>query len=247
MITLLSDTFAPTTSTIGFLGVPLEVAADGLVDWRRRLHQQVDSRAVRGPLTVLIQELEPLTGGVRPRELLVATNSPEWTAYLDCGIGGTDADPTIGYLAEKLLCNGVVASSIPHTYGTSLEEPGRYGGVQLSIYGPVKTDDFLNRVRVISAIHDGQRWQFDAEGVVQEFEQVEAYRSRKVRDRFTSHMLAEYCAALGLQPFDSDFYKDRGILVENNVEVPQAGKILSIAETQKWLGIRPGVAPSVQG
>ncbi|WP_205649263.1 hypothetical protein, partial [Schaalia canis] len=41
-----------------------------------------------------------------------------------------------------------------------------------------------------------------------DFEDRGAYESRRVVDRFTPAMLVEYCAALGLRPFDEDFYAD---------------------------------------
>jgi hypothetical protein len=43
----------------------------------------------------ILHRLEPLIGGARPRELLVAAG--EWTAYFDCLVQGTDAVSAIGH------------------------------------------------------------------------------------------------------------------------------------------------------
>ena len=90
----------------------------------------------------------------------------------------------MGYLSRTLQCQGVVVVSVPHTVGTSLETPGRLGGVQFELHGPLQTD-FLNYVRTISVTHDGSKWRFDANGTVQAYEQTERYTARKVRDGFT--------------------------------------------------------------
>jgi hypothetical protein len=71
------------TSHIGYIRVPLDTAAAGLSEWRRRLYPRADTRPVRGSRSDLVGHLEPLTGGSRARELLIATRNPEWTAYLE--------------------------------------------------------------------------------------------------------------------------------------------------------------------
>lgn len=246
MITLLSERFAPITSRSGFLEVPLEVAAEGLRAWRQQLHGRAKAVPVGGILAEMLGHLPPLTGGVRPRELLVGTARDRWTAYFDCGFQGTDAVSTVGYLAEALKCQGLALDSTPHTLGTGLETPGRYGAVQFELFGPLQTD-FLNYVRTISAAHDGSRWCFDADGAVQAFEHPDRYQARTVRDKFTSEMLAEYAAALGVRPFDESFYADRGVLVETHQKVPRKGRSMSLADTQQYWGIVPGVADRIPG
>ncbi|MEU4602973.1 hypothetical protein AB0F43_08350 [Kribbella sp. NPDC023972] len=246
MITLLSDQYAPTTSRFGFLEVPLEVAGEGLLAWRRQLHGRAKATPVGGSLPELLDRLPPLTGGVRPRELLVGTVGDRWTAYFDCGFQGTDAVSTVGYLSENLKCQGVALDSTPHTLGTSLETPGRYGAVQFELFGPLQTD-FLNYVRTISASHDGSRWRFDESGTVQAFEETDRYQARKVRDKFTSEMLAAYTAALGIHAFDENFYAGQGLLIETKVKVPRGGKSMSLEDTQKFWGIVPGAADRLPG
>jgi hypothetical protein len=82
---------------------------------------------------------------------------------------------------------------------------------------------------------------------VQAFEQTDRYLARKIRDRFTSETLAAYAAELGLRPFDEDFYSDRGVLIETRQKVPKEGKVMSLADTQHFWGIVPGVADQIPG
>jgi hypothetical protein len=106
------------------------------------------------------------------------------------------------------------------------------------MFGPLSTD-FLNYVRTISVVNDGSRWRFDANGTVQDFEDQAAYARRKVADRFTSEMLVDYAAALGLSAFDPDFFPGPSVLVTNPAVPPIGAKVLSLRETQHWIGIIP--------
>ena len=73
------------------------------------------------------------------------------------------------------------------------------------VYGPEKTH-FLNYVRSIAALNDGGRWTFEESGTPFPFEETGLYRARRIKDRFTLDMLKHHLAALGLRPFEEDFY-----------------------------------------
>lgn len=235
--TVEGDSFAPVTSAMGFLRAPLRVVAQGLAEWRQRIHGSVQVEHRDGSLFANVPVLEPLTSGVRPRELVVATQNSEWTALFDNGVQGGDPVSTVGYLASALGVQGTVVVSVPDVP----EGPGRrprYGARQLEMFAPTATD-FLNCVRTISLTRDGSRWRFDANGAVQSFEDTEAYEQRKVVDRFSATMLVEYCAALGLRPFDSDFLSGPCVLVRNPATPPQNALVLSLRDAQERLGITP--------
>lgn len=236
-VTLLGDLFAPVTSAMGFLRAPLGEVADGLTSWRRDIHGSAESVRLDGGLRGNVSALEPLTGGVRPRELVVATGNPEWTAIFDCGVQGGDPSTTVGFLARTLRAQGVTVVSIPDV-PADVGQPERYGARQFEMFGPVATD-FLNYVRTVSLVRDGSRWRFDANGTVQDFEHIEAYRRRKVAERFTPSMLVEYAAALGLDPFNEAFFPGPCVLVSNPAVPPPGAVVLSIHDAQRWAGIVP--------
>lgn len=245
VLTLLADRFAPSTSAIGFLRLPLPAAAEGLAGWRRQLHGRVEVTNLSGDLPSMLRFLEPLTLAAAPKELLIQT-AGEWTAYFGGSALGTDAVSTIGYLAGSLRCQGLAIAAVPHTWGTGLETPGRFGAVQFQLFGPEQTE-FLNYVRTISVTADGNRWRFDANGAVQEFERTEAYSARRIRDRFTSEMLAQYCRALGVEPFAEEAYGPVGVRVASAMRLPPHTAHLTFAQAQARLGIVPGVAEDVSG
>jgi hypothetical protein len=80
---------------------------------------------------------------------------------------------------------------------------GRYGSVPFELVGPELTNH-SNYIRAISATNDGGKWVFVETRDPLPFEQVGAYKARRVRDRFTSEMLADYCRALGVHVFESE-------------------------------------------
>ena len=55
-------------------------------------------------------------------------------------------------------------------------------------------------------VNDNGRWAWEERGEPQLFEQPEHYKARRIRDRLTVAILAEYAGKLGLRPFDASFY-----------------------------------------
>ncbi|WP_433380778.1 hypothetical protein ACQPZX_15920 [Actinoplanes sp. CA-142083] len=230
---LLGESLAPLTSRIGFLEAPVNEVAKSLREWLENLRRQVRVTSFEGGLQENALRLQPLISGAAPRDLVVATRNPRWTAVLDCLYQGGNQVTTVGYLARTMRVQGLVVSSISDSRGAP-GVPQRFGARQFELFAPIETD-FLNYVRTISVIREGERWRFDAAGTVQDFEDEAAYARRKIADRFTEDMLADYCAALGLHPFDDDFYPGPSILLETDEPVPHGAYALSLAEARrKW-------------
>lgn len=244
MRTLLSERFAPVTSAIGFLELPLEQALQELSLWTRSLYSAVSIERLSGGLATLLPRLEPLTGGSRPRELLVEVG-PRWTAYFDCSLRGTDAVSAIGHLSRTVPCQGVAIRCVPRVPASG-SRPPRFGSVQFELFGPLQTA-FLNYVRTVSVTFSGSKWEFCATGTEQAFEERDAYRSKRVRDRFTSEMLERYCRAIGIDPFVAESYGPNAVLLESAVPPALGGSVMTIAETQRWIGIEPGAADELPG
>lgn len=234
-LTLAGDRWAPVTSRIGFLRAPLDDVADQLRQWRTNIYGSADLQRLDGGLAENILRLEPLTGGVRPRELLVATQDKNWTAIFDCGVQGGDQVTTVGYLARIMLAQGIVVNSIPDRRATAAL-PDRYGARQFELFSPLP-GQFLNYTRTVSVVRTGSRWRFDANGTEQDYEDIEAYTRRTIADRFTPEMLEHYAAACGLRPWDLEFYPGPSALIANPATSPPQGWQLSIADAQARYGI----------
>lgn len=246
MKTLLNDRFAPITSSIGFLRLDIDAVVMSLTEWRRNVVPGgVNSEELNGGFPECLHALEPLTGGVVPRELLVEA-SDGWTAYFDCSLRGTDAATPIGYLSRTVRCQGLAITAVPHTIGLRGVKNGQMGSVQFEMFGPRQTE-FLNYVRTIALSYEGSRWVFETNGAEQWFEELDAYTSRKIRDRFTTEMLERYCKALDLDVFDAAAYGPRAVLICSRVEVPAGGYVMTLDEVQQWLEIVPGQVDQVPG
>lgn len=103
MLSLLGDRFAPITWSIGFLEASIDAVSTALTAWRERLYGACEVRDLAFPDS--LGQLEPLTTAARPRELLVEAGT--WTAYFDCSLRGTDAEPVIGHLSQTMGCTEV--------------------------------------------------------------------------------------------------------------------------------------------
>jgi hypothetical protein len=88
----------------------------------------------------------------------------------------------------------------------------------------------------VAAVEDEGRWEWVATGTAQPFEDVAAYRRRRVRDRLTPDMLASYGEALGLRPFDETFYHPVGHLVEN-VGITAPIRTETLEQARAWHGL----------
>jgi hypothetical protein len=238
MLTLASDALAPTTSEIGFLNRPLVDTIDALRTWRAELGDRVTFTPVQGTLAEMVRRLEPLTTLVRPRELVVQTANPSWTAYFDCSANGTDPVSFVGYLSRTLHSRGLIVTAIPDTFRIGRPGSGRLGAVVMELYGP--EGDVLNFIRAISLTNQGPRWKFEAVGVPQDFEDESSYSARRVRDRFTSAKLNSYCEQLGLSPFDMSFYGREGSLLLTDGPLPDGVTQLTLEQAQDRKGIKPG-------
>lgn len=126
---------------------------------------------------------------------------------------------------------------MPDLVGTPGAPEAPFGAIEFILLGPLPTD-WLNYVRSIAATHQDSRWEFTATGTVQPYEDLAAYRRRRVVDRFTPQMLAAYCAELGVRPFDASFYGPRSLLLTSPSPGIENGMVVPLAEAQRLQGIR---------
>ena len=223
---LLDDRFAPITFSIGFLEAPFTSVIDADSAWRSAIGNY-PTRPLAGDLPELLSALLPLTGPLA-RHLWVEA-SDGWTAYFDNFINGGDPWGTIVQLSTSLGCRGVMCTCVPAT-------PTTYGGTRFDLYGQAPTMSF-NCTRTVAAIDD-DGWVWSAEGAVQPFEETDAYRARRIRDRLTPAMIDRYCRALGIRAFDADFYRRSGLLVTNG-NLRSEPRAETLAEAQARLRNAP--------
>ena len=81
------------------------------------------------------------------------------------------------------------------------------------MYGPSGDPDDGRVVRVISAADDGGRWDFMTAGSPFDFEELDRYAERRIRDRFPAELLYPYLRELGV-PYDVEPDWQQAVLLE---------------------------------
>ncbi|MBF5041331.1 hypothetical protein FGE12_02960 [Aggregicoccus sp. 17bor-14] len=220
--------------SVGFLDAPLGRVRDAFAAWLAEVRQARPAVNLgRAPLVAHLGRLEPLAFTWR-RMLLVQTRSA-WTAVLLSNSRGADVTPPVSHLSEVLGVRGALFSNVPQVEDAS----GRvvsFGEVRFDLVSE-KPGYFLNHVRTVYVMNDGGRWVFTAQGEPQPFEEPEAYKARKVRDRFTAPMLERYARGLGIELFTPEFYEGEAALLETGDALPPGQKELSLAQARRELGL----------
>lgn len=236
---LLDDRLAPITSDLGFVHAPVDVTVAALVDWQQSIHGprggSFTTRTVSGDLEQLLRALPPLHTGPRHRFLLLPTASPGWTAYFDDGAHGSAAFPHLVALARLAGLRCVRACAVPDTASGRGRTPGgRYGATVFEVYGESKAQ-LAGVERSVELLNDGGRWRFSQDGPPLPFEDLDAYRARRMRDRLSPRLLERYLVELGLRAFDEDFYAPAGsgVLVERHGPGVDGGSGLTLAQARE--------------
>jgi len=203
---LLDSTFNPITNTMGFLKrATHEVVAED-IKWQHEIFTntevKIEARPVRGKLQDALEALLPLVNIGHSKRVFVPTAS-EWTAYFDNGWRGTDAATPMSVLARRLQCEGMRVTAVHHHMPRKRKpnDPRAYGAMILEIYAPTGKSR-----RAITAANDGGSWVFNQSGEPYPFEDIRAYATKRIRDRFTLEMLEKYLKLLGLDAFSKDWY-----------------------------------------
>lgn len=238
------ERYYPVIDNIGFLEVDPKIASKSYLDWQILINRgwnSVRQKQVEGKFDDVFGSLFPLRGDAT-RTLFVPTMSTRWTAIFGNSVAHMDIASPIGVLSEITGARSIIASFIPHSYrkiGKNVEgrdiSSGRYGGTQLQIIDPKIAPGPLHYLRVVSAVNDGGPWSFRVSGMQQAFEEPDAYKAKKVRDRFTPEMLDRYLKAMGISAFDPGFYMPAGsqaILVEKSGKIDQGAKDFTLEEAR---------------
>jgi hypothetical protein len=241
---LLEDRLAPITSSMGFIEGECSYVAKRFVKWRKKIGRfdfytkHIKVKNVTGNLEEIFRALLPLKMVQSNRYLFIPTTG-KWTAYFDNGYRGTD--PTaISYLPELLQSRSVWVVTTLHTRQPSTSpRRSKQGALILQVYGHEERE-WLNLIRKIRLEIDVGKWEFQQSGEPFEFEEIERYQAKRIRDRFDFDMLERYLKALELSPFEEDFYLpsyDRSaVFVEISTKHPERNKDVTLEEARRLNG-----------
>jgi len=239
MNSLLNNRFAPITFTWGFVESPFVEVSEAFTRWQDQLHAEcsrMEWNSFRAPISESLLALEPLTTP-QDRDLLVETDS-RWTAIFSNGLRVNDVHSSVSYLPLLLKCRGLEVACVPDRSKCHAKDALQiYGAVVFTLYGQ-EQKNWVNRIRHISVMNDVAGWEFFAEGEIQSYEQTENYPKQRIVDRFTPDMLESYCAALGIDLFNPNFYGPQNLLGHTIRAAASAqGPKMSIAEARSHVCI----------
>jgi hypothetical protein len=164
--------------------------------------------------TFLTIATDTIVGGY----LVLSTAKSGWTAVLV-----DTEEPWMRWSMCIRLSNAMKTSAIyylfqPHTNRKEKgKEKGEFGAYQLVIAERGKL------VRSVGVRYEAG-WHFESEGKIQTFERRSAYRAPRARDRFGPSLLREYLAAMGLFPFEDEFFLKDGQVRGYRVYAPWYSK-----------------------
>lgn len=173
------------TETAGFV----ECKAAILVDWLIPSLGTGWSAVHVGP-RLLGEMIDLIPAGVGPRsKFLVLDVVDSWTLLLSDGPLGTDLGVIPSRVARDLHVGAIRATAVD-------ADDDSLGAAVLEVFDPQSSDRQFCR-RSVFAADDGGRWRFGEFGSRFEFEDVQRYARRSIRERFTPDMVRTYLDALG--------------------------------------------------
>ena len=196
---MLIDTWHPVTDDLGLIQAPLDDVVDALLAWHKSIGIRYGKRTIDNSLAEAFGALLPLSNA-KQRRLFIRTVA-DWTACFQNGIQGSDPMPAMSYLAGTMDVVAIRVCATPSDAKWPATVWEVYASKALGGEPP------LNYKRSIAVLNDGGRWTFEESGTPYDFERVELYRQRRVRDRFPREVLAEYLSHFGLRPFEDAFYR----------------------------------------
>jgi len=234
MKALLNNERAPVTFGAGFIEISFSEYCNAFASWWKGLKIDFKTFSFEADLMEAMLRLEPLQTP-QNRYLITETQS-RWTAIFSNSRLGSDITSAVSHLCRVLGCRGVEIQCAPSLTKREANKTSirSYAATSFTLVGPRATE-WLNEIRHVSARKDGGPWKFFQRGQVQDFEQVEQYKNKHIRDRFTPEMLESYCAALGIQAFDANFYGPKSFLVQKLTKFPSTSPKMTFREAHARL------------
>ena len=195
---MLLERWHPITKDFGLINASISACVEEFTTWHGGLALAYERKEISS-FGGALEALPPLSAELA-RKLFVPTAAPNWTAFFQSGISGSDPSPVACMLAKLLKVVSMRICASP---------PGaRWPAVIWEVYAPPELGGStpLGYRRSIAASNDGGRWAFWQSGAPYAFEQSDRYLAPRKRDRFTRELLTDYLAHFGLAPLGDEFY-----------------------------------------
>jgi hypothetical protein len=195
--------FAPVSTSIAFVNV----AIDDIVPWWFTRFYNLDKEPgwtvtlneVHGSLDDKLVALLPLNS----RKNLVTETSNGGVAYFS----NHPASPSVE--SEPLYWCEIFKKRLIWISCKNVKPTDPVGSVQFNFSDHSRSPQHNRGV----AAYKDNRWNFFQFGAPLPFEDLEAYKAKKKKDRLTPEMVERYCQQFLIDPYDPDFYQGKGYII----------------------------------
>lgn len=223
---LFDGKYAPLTDGIAFIDAPIDDVLEGFLKWVEEKLSCKDRKVIN--LTAGFEKvIERSLPFLYPAKELFFETKSKWTGFIQ-----NNRRTEIGHaqvIARYTSGNSVVAGEAwLSNYGRLVNG---WGGGTFHYFHK----DELKRYLMLS---DQDRWEFDQSGEPFPFEDLERYKEKYARNRFTPEMLDKYLKEFGIDFFNEDFYMPPGskaYIVEQIRDPYPNEKPISLEERRKEL------------
>lgn len=193
---LFNGKYAPLTDGIAFIDAPVDNVLETIID---RFENKLKIKTKTSKVTTCFEDL--LINSLPfmlPRKIIIFETKNKWTGFIQNNLRTEvhHADVIASSINVKIVAGEAWLSN----YGKTINGWG--GG----------TFSYMEKGRFIRhlMLSDQDRWQFDQSGEPLPFEDLEKYKEKFARNRFTPEMLDKYLKEFGIDFFNEDFYMPLG-------------------------------------
>jgi hypothetical protein len=149
----------------------------------------------------LLKYMQPM---YYPEKALIFQAKNGWVGFMENLITGTEIR-RITQIATRIDINKE-SIGVQAWYGGGRKIANGWSGGSFSLFGG--KDNYGQKRHIM--LSDQDKWEFDQSGEPLSFEDVEKYKEKLVRNRFTPEMLQQYLLHYGIDFFNDDFYMPEG-------------------------------------
>jgi hypothetical protein len=211
MVGLYENKFLPITFNFYFVETSILNAATIYSGWSRYKNKKFTLENISGTLEEQMRYFNPMVNNLDTKFLFVDTTS-SWSVFFqkDYEHPQSFCQFSVKKIARSAQCRGLTVTCS----GNACRNPDKtiFVDYDYIVFDYIDTDE--NDNRAIWLAREDNRWLFETYGKPLPFEQVDKYKEKRTRDRFTPDMLEQYCSSLGIQLLDPGFYGPHGIILE---------------------------------
>ena len=194
--------YAPFTDCIGFIQCDVTLAAEKLMEWvtgwKNESFSSITCKSYSNQFSEVLELMQPFDC---PEKICLFECADGWTGYIENRDRTETGRITIIARFISDTKESIAVQAWPKSNGNKTVNGWGGGGMQYSQGANLIRNIFLS---------DQDKWELDFYGEPLPFEEIETYKERFVKNKFTPQMLQRYLLHFGIDFFNDDFYMPTG-------------------------------------